>query len=65
MKSAMQHGTDHDWPKQVRNSLNASQEQVTLTITHSLRSLYDDLLASEMLEHLQTLMKKLEQKHPP
>jgi hypothetical protein len=45
--------------------LNFSQEQVAFVLGHSLRSLYDDVLAADMPEHLKALVLKLEEKYPP
>ena len=45
--------------------LNFSQEQVVYFLGHSLRSLYDDIVAVDMPEHLKRLALKLEEKYPP
>jgi hypothetical protein len=45
--------------------LNFSQEQAVFVLGHSLRSLYGDVLAADMPEHLKTLVLKLEEKYPP
>jgi transcriptional regulator with XRE-family HTH domain len=51
--------------KQIPNSLNFSQEQVTFILGHSLRSLYDDVLAAELLGRLKALVEQLENGHSP
>jgi hypothetical protein len=45
--------------------LNFSQEQVVFFLGHSLRSLYANVLAADMPEHLKALVLKLEEKYPP
>jgi hypothetical protein len=45
--------------------LNFSQEQVVFVIGHSLRSLYDDVLAADIPERLKALVLKLEETYPP
>jgi hypothetical protein len=45
--------------------LNFSSEQVAFVLGHSLRSLYDDVLAADMPDHLKALVLKLEEKYPP
>jgi integration host factor subunit alpha len=45
--------------------LNFSQEQVVFFIGHSLRNLYDDVLAADMPDYLKTLVLKLEETYPP
>jgi hypothetical protein len=45
--------------------LNLSQEQVVFVVGHSLRSLYDDVLADDMPEHLKALVLQPEEKYPP
>ena len=50
---------NHQWAKQIPNSLNFSQEQVTFILGHSLRSQYNELLAAELPEHLQALVDQL------
>jgi hypothetical protein len=51
--------------KQIPNSLNFSQEQVTFILGHSLRSLYDDVLAAELPGRLKALVEQLENGHSP
>jgi hypothetical protein len=51
------------WARQIPNSLNFSQEQVTFILRHSLRSQYQDLLAAELPDRLQVLVDQLEKKH--
>ncbi len=53
----------YHWAKQIPNSLNFSQEQVTFILGHALRSQYQDLLASELPDRLQALVEQLEKKH--
>jgi Anti-sigma factor NepR len=62
---AMQQNNNRDWSREIPSSLNFSQEQVAFFIGHSLRSLYDDVLADDMPEHLKALVHKLEEKYPP
>jgi hypothetical protein len=38
---------------------------MVFVIGHSLRSLYDDVIADDMPEHLKTLVLQLEEKYPP
>jgi hypothetical protein len=45
--------------------LNFTQEQVVFVLGHSLRSLYDDVFADDMPEHLKALVLKLEETYPP
>jgi hypothetical protein len=45
--------------------LNFSQEQVVFVIGYSLRSLYDDVLADDIPEHLYALVLQLEETYPP
>lgn len=59
----MQQSNNRHWAKQVPDSLNFSQEQVTFILGHSLRSLYQDLLASELPDRLQALVEQLEKMH--
>lgn len=54
-----------DWSRDIPNRLNFSQEQVVFIIGHSLRSLYDDVLAADMPEPLKALVLQLEEKYPP
>lgn len=62
---AMQENNTRDWSRDIPSSLNFSQEQVVFFIGHSLRSLYDDVLAADMPEHLKALVLKLEEKYSP
>jgi hypothetical protein len=61
----MQQNNTRDWSREIPSSLNFSQEQVVFVIGHSLRSLYDDVHADDMPEHLKALVHKLEEKYPP
>ncbi|MBO1909124.1 hypothetical protein KHP60_22070 [Microvirga sp. 3-52] len=61
----MQQRNNRDWSRDIPNTLNFSQEQVVFVIGHSLRSLYDDVLAADMPEHLKALVLKLEETSPP
>jgi hypothetical protein len=38
---------------------------VVFFIGHSLRSLYDNVLAADMPDHLKSLVLQLEEKYPP
>jgi hypothetical protein len=60
---AMQQNNHHPWAKRIPDSLNFSQEQVTFILGHSLRSQYQDLVASELPDRLQALVDQLEKKH--
>jgi hypothetical protein len=62
---AMQQNNIRDWSREIPSSLTFSQEQVVFFIGHSLRSLYDDVIAGDMPEHLKALVHKLEEKYPP
>jgi hypothetical protein len=62
---AMQQNNTRDWSREIPSSLNFSQEQVAFVLGLSLRSLYDDVLADDMPEHLKALVHKLEEKYPP
>jgi hypothetical protein len=62
---AMQQNNTRDWSRDIPSTLNFTQEQVVFVLGHSLRSLYDDVLADDMPEHLKTLVLKLEEKYPP
>ena len=55
--------TNFKWTGQVPNSLNFSQEQVTFILSHSLRSLYDDVLEAELPDRLKALVEQLENGH--
>jgi len=59
----MQQDNTRDWSRDIPSSLNFSQEQVVYFIGHSLKKLYDDVLAADMLEHLKALVLKLEEKY--
>ena len=58
----MQQSNRHPWAKQIPNSLNFSQEQVTFILGHSLRSQYDELLAVDLPDRLKALVQELENK---
>jgi hypothetical protein len=62
---AMQQNSTRDWSREIPSSLNFSQEQVAFVLGYSLRSLYDDVIAADMSEHLKALVLKLEEKYPP
>jgi hypothetical protein len=62
---AMQQNNTRDWSRDIPSTLNFTQEQVVFVLGHSLRSLYDDVLADDMPEHLKTLVLKLKEKYPP
>jgi hypothetical protein len=62
---AMQQNNTRDWSRDIPSTLNFTQEQVVFVLGHSLRSLYDDVLAGDMPEQLKTLVLKLEEKYPP
>jgi hypothetical protein len=62
---AMQQRNNRDWSRDIPSSLNFSQEQVVFFIGHSLRNLYDDVLAADMPDYLKTLVLKLEETYPP
>jgi hypothetical protein len=62
---AMQQNNTRDWSREIPSSLNFSQEQVVFFLGHSLRSLYANVLADDMPEHLKALVLKLEEKYPP
>jgi hypothetical protein len=59
----MQQGNRQQWAKQMPDSLNFSQEQVTFILGHSLRSLYNDVLAAELPDRLKALVEQLENRH--
>jgi hypothetical protein len=61
----MQQSNRDPWAKQIPNSLNFSQEQVTYPLGHSLRSLYDDLIAADLPDSLKALVQELENKKTP
>jgi hypothetical protein len=51
--------------KQIPDSLNFSQEQVTFILGRSLRSLYNDVPATELPDRLRALVQELENKQTP
>ncbi len=53
------------WTNRIPNRLNFSQEQVIFILGHSLRSQYQDLLASELPDRLKALVEQLENGHSP
>ena len=53
------------WAKHIPASLNFSQEQVTFILGYSLRSLYNDILATELPDRLRALVQELENKQTP
>ena len=59
---AMQQSNRHQWERQLPDSLNFSQEQVTFILGHSLRSQYDDILAADLPDRLKALVHELENK---
>ncbi len=61
----MQQNNRHQWANRIPNSLTFSQEQVTLILGPSLRSLYDDALSSELPDRLKALVEQLENGHSP
>jgi hypothetical protein len=61
----MQQSNTRDWSREIPTRLNFSQEQVVFFLGHSLRSLYDDVVAADLPEHLKTLVLKLEETYPP
>jgi Anti-sigma factor NepR len=61
----MQQSSRDPWAKQIPNSLNFSQEQVTFFLGHSLRCLYDDLVAADLPDRLKALVQELENKQTP
>jgi hypothetical protein len=61
----MQQNNTRGQLREIPSSLTFSQEQVVFFIGHSLRSLYDDVLAADMPEHLKALVLKLEEKYSP
>lgn len=61
----MQQSNRHPWAKQIPNSLNFSQEQVTFFLGHSLRSLYDDVVTADLPDRLKALVQELENKQTP
>ncbi|MGF9763089.1 NepR family anti-sigma factor [Microvirga sp. 0TCS3.31] len=61
----MQQSNRDPWAKTIPNSLNFSQEQVTFLLGHSLRSLYDDLVAADLPDRLKALVQELENKQTP
>ncbi|WP_201863075.1 NepR family anti-sigma factor [Microvirga soli] len=61
----MQQSNRQQWARQIPNSLNFSQEQVTFILGHSLRSLYDDVVTADLPDRLQALVQELENKQTP
>jgi hypothetical protein len=61
----MQQSNRQPWAMQMPDRLNFSQEQVTFILGHSLRSLYDDILAAELPDRLKALVEQLENKQTP
>jgi hypothetical protein len=60
----MQQSNGRDWSHDIPNRLKFSQEQVVFIIGHSLKSLYHDVVAADLPEHLKVLVLKLEEKYP-
>jgi len=58
----MQQSNRHQWAKQIPDSLNVSQEQVTFILGHSLRSQYEEFLTADLPDRLKCLVKELENK---
>ena len=58
----MQQSNRHQWARQIPDSLNFSQEQVTFLLGHSLRSQYDAILAADLPDRLKALVQELENK---
>jgi hypothetical protein len=61
----MQQSNKHSWARQIPNSLNFSQEQVTFILGHSLRSQYDELLTADLPDRLKALVQELASKQTP
>ncbi len=61
----MQQSNTRNWSREIPSRLNFSQEQVVFILGHSLRSVYEDVLAADMPEHLKRLVLKLEETYPP
>jgi Anti-sigma factor NepR len=61
----MQQSNRHHWANRIPNSLNFSQEQVTLILGHSLRSMYDDVVTADLPDRLKALVQELENKQTP
>ncbi|KFG67611.1 NepR family anti-sigma factor [Microvirga sp. BSC39] len=61
----MQQSNRHRWARQIPNSLNFSQEQVTFILGHSLRNLYNDVLAADLPDRLKALVEQLDNGHSP
>ena len=61
----MQQSNRQQWAKQIPDSLNFSQEQVTFILGHSLRSQYDELLTADLPDRLKALVHELENKQTP
>ena len=58
----MQQSNRLQWARQIPDSLNFSQEQVTFILGHSLRSQYDELLAADLPDRLKALVQELKNK---
>jgi hypothetical protein len=58
----MQQSDRHQWARQIPDSLNFSQEQVSFILGHSLRSQYDEILAADLPDRLKALVQELENK---
>jgi hypothetical protein len=61
----MQQSNSNQWARQIANSLNFSEEQVSFVLGHSLCSLYDDIFAAELPDRLKALVEQLENGHSP
>ena len=61
----MQQSNRHQWARQIPDSLNFSQEQVTFILVRSLRSLYNDVLAADLPDRLKALVEQLDNGHSP
>ena len=61
----MQQSNKHSWARQIPNSLNFSQEQVTFILGHSLRSQHDELLTADLPDRLKALVQELASKQTP
>ena len=58
----MQQSNRLQWARQIPDSLNFSQEQVTFILGHSLRSQYEELLTADLPDRLKVLVQELESK---
>ena len=61
----MQQSNNRDWSREIPSTLNFTQEQMVFVIGHSLRSLYDDVLADDMPALLKALVLELEETYSP